>query len=267
METEAAIAFLRAEFDREERGGFPRLARVPDTNVRRFLHYFRGLAKSDAELLKSAIAKYACRFIAPSGYGVRLADLETLALERKARAFTMIGYWRFMALKNLKLAAGMSRSEHPGMKKQMLGFQMPADVLGRVDGLTACKASELRKLVKHAFAVHFGFVAESIGGGNWVYRRADGEESFEVAIDYGARFGQQLGYSVQLSKRGPGDPPSQLCFEAILGAGFGNWNFITEATATQDIALLVELVEHVVRFAARLKEVPQNGNEPDAAPQ
>jgi hypothetical protein len=67
METAAATAFFRSEFETEEQAGFPRLSRVPDTVVRGFLHYFRSLPKNDAELLKSAIAKRASGLFCSDG--------------------------------------------------------------------------------------------------------------------------------------------------------------------------------------------------------
>jgi hypothetical protein len=264
METGPLAAFLKGEFESEEKAGFPRLSRVPDTYVRRFLHYYRSLTPTDTEPLKSALAKCACHLFAPEGCAMRLAEAESLAREQWRHALTwMGGDWQFWSLKDLKSAAGIIRSpsQHPVMKRQRQGLHMPEDVLAWIDGLTTCKAAELRKLVKQALEARFGFAAEPLGGGNWVYRRPGEESSFEVAIDYGSRFGAQLRYSVYLTKRRPGDFPSQLCFESIMGAGFGDWDFITEATADQDITLLADLVEHVVGIPARLAKMAPESTE------
>jgi len=162
--------------------------------------------------------------------------------------------WQFTPLKLLKMSASMSRSEHPTVKKQMEGFQMPEDVLRWLDGLTTCKATELRKLVKRAFSSRFGFKAENLGGGNWVYHRPDGSCPFEVEIDYGGTFGQQLRYSVRIGKRKPGGPLGGLILENMMGAGSGDWDFITESTADRDIALLVDLVEYAAGIPTRLTQ-------------
>ena len=140
--------------------------------MRRFLHYFRSLTQSEAELLKSAIAKRASGFFVPMGHPIDHTNAESVALEQKARALAQMADWQFTSLKLLKMAAGMSRSEHPVMKRQMSGFQMPEDVLRWLDGLATCKATELRKLVKQAFASRFGFAAENLGGGGDVPRAA-----------------------------------------------------------------------------------------------
>lgn len=160
--------------------------------------------------------------------------------------------WQFTSLKLLKMTAGMCRSEHPVMKRQMTGFKMPEDLLQQLDKVTTCKAATLRKLVKQAFSSRFEFTAENLGGGNWVYHRADDDNSFAVEIDYGGSWGQQLRYSVSLKKRRAGEPPDQLQFESLFGAGLGDWDFITEARADQDVALLVDLVEYVVEIPRRL---------------
>jgi hypothetical protein len=197
---------------------------------------------------------------------IQLTEAESLAVEQQARASAQLRDWQFMSLKLLKMAAGMSRSDHPAMKRQMNGCRMPKDVLGWIDGLTTCKATELRKLVKRACASRFGFVAENLGGGNWVYHRADGRGQFEIEIDYGGTWGQQLRYSVFLGERRAGTPPRGLRFECLLGAGSGDWDFITESTADQDIALLLDLVEYVVNIPARLADVAENRTEPCAPP-
>jgi hypothetical protein len=253
VEAAAIVAFFRNEFEAEERAGFPRLSLVPDTNARRFLHYLRNIPKVDAELLKSATAKIASRFHVPDEHPIRLTDAESLVLELKASEMVQMGgNWQFMSLKLLKMGAGMSRSEHPTMKKQMSGFQMPDDVLRWLDGLTTCKATELRKLVKHAFASRFRFAPKNLGGGNWVYHRPDGSCPFEVEIDYGGTWGQQLRYSVRFGERRPGTALGGLIFETVLGAGVGDWDFITEATADRDVALLVDLVEYAASIPTRL---------------
>jgi hypothetical protein len=266
METSVASAFFKREFEGEEESGFPRLSRVPDTAVRRFLHYFRGLSKDDAEALKCAIAKRAVSLFGLVAHPIPLTAAETLAVEHQRRALAQMGDWQFTSLKVLKMAAGMSRSEHPAVKRQMNGFEMPDDVLRWLDGLTTCKAAELRKLVKQAFASRFALTAENHGGGNWIYHQAGSADSFAVEIDYGGTWGQQLRYSVYLRRRRAGEPPSHLRFESLLGAGLGDWDFMAESSADQDVALLVDLVEYIVGLPQRLARAGAGGIEPGAAP-
>jgi hypothetical protein len=245
VEAGAIIAFFRSEFQAEERAGFARLSLVPDSRVRRFLHHFRSLSADDGESLKSAITKRAARCFLSPQQPIHTTDVEAAAFDQQGDVTMQLGsVWQFTSLKLLKMSAGMCRSEHPSVKKQMEGFHMPEDVLQWLDGLTTCKATELRKLVKHAFAAHFGFKAENQGGGNWVYHRPDGSCPFEVEIDNGGTWGQQLRYSLRIGKRQSGIPLGGLIFEDMMGAGSGDWDFITESTADRDVALLVDLVEY-----------------------
>ena len=257
MDTAVASAFLKSEFEREEEAGFPRLSRVPDTSVRRFLHYFHSLSKDDSETLKCAIAKRSLGLIDLGPQTISLTDSESLAIERQIRTLAQIGDWHFTPLKDLKMTAGMVRSEHPNVRRQMNGFDMPEDVLRWLDGQTTCKATELRKLVMRAFASRFGLTAENRGGGVWVYHRAGSADSFAVEILYGGSWGQQLRYSVYLRRRRPdaGEPPSQLRFESLA-----------ESTADQDVALLADLVEYVVELPRRLAQAGAGGTEPVAPP-
>jgi len=90
MEPAIGNAFFKREFEAEERAGFPRLSRIPDTSVRRFLHYFRSLPQSDAELLRRAIAKRATGFFLPMGNPIDHTNAESVALEQKARALAQL---------------------------------------------------------------------------------------------------------------------------------------------------------------------------------
>ena len=191
----------------------------------------------------------------PAGERPQLSSAEHEALEHRNRALARMGDWQFTSLKILKMAAGMARSEHPAMKNQMAGFEMSEEVLKWIDGFTSCKAADLRKRVKPAFASRFGLTPENRGGGDWRYRRAGETESFAVEIGYGGTWGQQLRYSVYLKERRPGDLPGHLRFDTLMGAGVGHWDFITESTADQDIALLlVDLVEYVLNLPKRLAQ-------------
>jgi hypothetical protein len=237
VDVAAIVAFFRSEFEAEERAGFPRLSLVPDTYVRRFLRYFRDLPGSDAELLKSAISKVASRSFEPAEHPIQLTDAERLSLDQLGNAKVQFAGWQFISLKLLKM-----------------GMQVPDDVRHWLDGITVCKAPELRKLVKHAFATRFGFEAKKMGGGYWVYHRPDGICPFEVEIDYGGRWGQQLRYAVRFGKPTRESQPKRLLFEGVLGAGLGWWDFITDSTADRDIALLVDLVEYAANIPVRLAQ-------------
>src|SRR5687768_7053293 len=103
MQIDPTISFFRNEFEVEEESDFSRLSRVPDTSVRRFLHYFRGLPRQEAETLKSAIAKQASYGFARNREQIELTNPESVVLERKARAVAQMGEYQFTSLKLLKM--------------------------------------------------------------------------------------------------------------------------------------------------------------------
>ncbi len=253
MQAETIIIFLSTKFDAEEQTGFTRLSKVPNTSVWRFLHYFRGLRTEEVRVLKRFLAKRAAGLFASLPVTVPPAtEAEALAYQRCQKAIAGMGEYRFMSLKLLKMAVGYCRSDHPVAKTQLHGFQMPREVVKWVDGLSACKALELRRLVKAAFQTQFGLRPENHGGGVWLYRRPKGDFPFEVEVDYGGRWGQQLRYCVHVHEPRLGITFRRLTFENLLGVGGGDWDFITEAQASQMVELLTDLVEEVSEIPRHL---------------
>ena len=249
MNPAGAIALFRQAFEQEERGAFDRLARIPDTHVRRFLHAYRQLAPEETERVKSALATRAAKRLYPDD--ITVTSAETDALETLREQVIRESDWQFIPLKTLKMSAGFCQSKHPKVQAQLQGYQMPERVLGWVNGLTTCKAAELRKLVKFSFQRRFGLKAENEGGGVWAYRRAEGNGPFEVEIDYGGTWGQQLRYWVHVNEPRFGGWVRRVNYESLIGVGVGDWDFITEGQADQCIALLTDLVDETVKLVRR----------------
>lgn len=252
MHPETVIAFLSEKFEAEERTGFARLSKVPETHVWQFLEYYRGLGQEEAHLLKQWKAKRAAAFFIAQPFTTLVTESEALAYNRCGNALACMGDYRFMSLKLLKMAVGYCRSEHPRVKAQLQAFQMPEEVVKWVDGFSTCKAPELRRLVKAAFQSRFGLRPEKQGGGVWLYRRPEASSPFEVEIDYGGTWGQQLRYWVHVHEPRLNTTFKRLTYESLLGAGVGDWDFITEAGADQAVALLTDLVAEVAGIPAQL---------------
>src|SRR5688572_3253795 len=111
MNPAGVIALLRQTFEQEEQSGFDRLARIPDTHVRRFLHSFSELAPDEAEEVKGALATRTARQFCP--HEVTLTASETDALETLREQVVREDDWQLMPLKTLKMAAGFCQSKHP----------------------------------------------------------------------------------------------------------------------------------------------------------
>jgi hypothetical protein len=64
----------------------------------------------------------------------------------------------------------------------------------------------------------------------------------------------QLQYEVEVRGHGRIIAGPNLCFESVLGAGFGSWDYLTQENAERSVALLCELIEFVARLPERLPE-------------
>jgi hypothetical protein len=130
----------------------------------------------------------------------------------------------------------------------------PAEHLARgIDDLVPVKIPSLRRLVKAEFTKRFATTAEDIGSESWRYQGTLGPSSVDVWIRYSAKMGRpQLAYQVRVKQGETTLTPPNLCFESVLGAGFGNRDYLTQDNAERSVDLLGELVEYVARLPERL---------------
>lgn len=252
MRPEDAAEFLPREFEREERNGFARAGRIPDTHLWKFLAHYRRLTPQDAAVLKRALAKHRARQFLQDPNAPQLNEEEDAAFRNLQQGMALLSEWKWISIKLLKMHAGSCQSPHAWVRAQVRGFEMPPEILSWINSLTTCKAATMRKLVKVAFGSRFGLEPENEGGGVWVYRDPDRQMRFEVEIDYGGTWGQQLRYQVRLVRPADGKIRLAANYEILLGMGIGDWDFITEGNADQSIALLTDLVEDTVRIGTAL---------------
>jgi hypothetical protein len=248
MERHDIMAHLGSFLDEEARTGYPRLSLIPDTRVRKFLHCFRALDADESRHVRGALSKDAA-----AGYcGTRspatdLLEEEAGALARLRNAASGLPEFRFLSLKILKMWAGAQQSENPGMKAQMKGNELPEDVVAWVSTLTTAKATELRKLAKSVFLSRFGLRPEKWDGGVWRYRKDGG--AFEIELDFGGSWGQQMRYTVLVNDPASPYGSKRLTFEGLLGIGAGDWDFISAQDAERSVVVLADLIDEVVRIA------------------
>ena len=253
MNREMAADVLREQFEAEERDGFGRLSVIPDTQVWRFLHYYRTLDAAEAVRLKVALAlRGAARFV-PSDAQVYRSQPPDPALGRCNDATQRLGTeWKFNSLKLLKMTAGWVRSKHPRAKAEMRHVHVPDEIIQWIEGMDTCKAPELRKLVKLALHSRFGLKAENNGGGVWIYKHPANSQPFSVEIDYGGTWGQQLRYEIHIESPLVSRSVRGVRYESLMGIGGGDWDFITTGNADQSIAALCDLIDHTVRLVDRV---------------
>ncbi|MFI5227973.1 MAG: hypothetical protein ACHQWU_02820 [Gemmatimonadales bacterium] len=270
--------FLRAVFDEEASAGFPRLARVPDTYVRHFLDYYRGLTAEEQSELAAASTLWGTHTLsrsvirAPSAMndgnadiaggaravgaieGIDVASLKSNAALTRLRAEMWNGShrdpYRYSSVPLLRLY----RAEATMRRKA--GEPPPSEWHGMMDDYAAsvhgAKAPALRKLLRQLIEERFGGRATKGSGGGWMYEGDLRGDRVMLSVDYGGR-SAQLRYSFRVDTTA-GTLDLSRGFEASLGAGLGDWDFLTEENAAESIALLGDFIEQVARWPAQLSE-------------
>ena len=252
-------AFLRTELEREAGAGFPRLSRVPDTQVRHYLDYYRSLDGARQAALIDASALWGTNTLSGSTIGGHTFDgIDVQSVMRSNAAWTS---WAD------ELASGDSRDPHWYTSVPLLRQYRAAATIRRKAGqppptdwdrmmdeyassVNGAKAPALRTLVRDLFKRRFDGRAVKDSWGGWMYEGAVGGRRVLMSIDWGGRHAQ-LRYGLTLEAD---EDTLRLSrgFEGALGAGHGNWDFLTEENAAESIALLGELIEAVARWPVRL---------------
>jgi hypothetical protein len=266
--SERLLAFFRSEFTAEERSGFARLKRVPESRVEEQLAYYQSLCAADKASFIDCCAHWAL-----SNYGFvieaqrpeikELLDTGTQAMQmttlQKIRESSINhtkhpffprwskGRYRFHSNRDVKMLR-VAVSQYKLDRRRGVPSCVSEDLFRFAESVKSIKALELRKRVR-AVLNKFGYQkTDQFGGHRCVW---EGQE-FEVDLDYGGR-DAQLRYSVIPSEFRPFQPPG-LCFEIALGMGLGHWNYIVEENVDEVFLLFEELIKYAVNLPKRMME-------------
>ena len=251
------VGWLRNEFAAEERDGFPRLKRVPDTRVIRFLDHFVSLTAAEQTGFTAILAEW-------SSYHFSGQPLPHSVYEQFARVTAFPDREGGLRYTGVNLLGGLAKTAGQGglaswfQSKGVAGLalQPPENLLPDVVEPIPVKIPTLRRLVKSAFTKLFAPRATEIGDGIWRYEGSLCESTLKLLIRYSGAMGRpQLQYSVEASAKGRHIAAPDFCFESLLGAGFGRWDYLTQENAFRSVELLCELVEYVARLPERLPEL------------
>jgi len=252
------VHWLRSEFAEEQGADFARLKRVPDTQVIRFLDYFASFGVAAQSELVAVLADW-------RSYGLSGMPLPNSAYEQFARVQAAASEGRAEGLRytGVNLLAGLQKGAGQGgllgwfQKRGITGLAMqpPENLVRDVGDLVPVNIATLRRLVKIAFAQRFAANARNIGSEFWQYDGMLGGISVKVLVRYSGRMGRpQLDYQVQVQGKERVIAVPNLCFESVLGVGFGRWDYLTQDNAERSVGLLGELVEYVARLPERLPQ-------------
>ncbi len=252
---EALTEWLRAEFTAEQESGFPRLRRVPDTQVVHFLDRFGELECDEQAELIATLVEW-------SSYQLLGAPLPNPTYERFRQASAWPGHHRGVRYTDLNLIAGLAKESKQATildRFQSLGASglalvPPENLVRDIADLVPIKPAPLRRRINAAFGDLFATQVKDMGSEIWRYEGVLNDSLLKLDVRFSGRMLRpQLSYSALVISNERVVAPC-LCFESALGVGFGMWNYITVENAERSIKLLVELVEWLSQLPNRLPE-------------
>src|SRR5262245_16041388 len=142
-------AWVRNEFAEEERSGFARLKRIPDTQVIRFLGHLDSLNAPDRSEWIRVLAEWA-------SYHLSADQIPRATYERFVRATSYPGRTEGLRYTGVNLLAGLAKGDrHGGLAGWFrsrgvtgLAMQPPEPLLRDVADLGPAKPTDLRRLVQ-----------------------------------------------------------------------------------------------------------------------
>jgi hypothetical protein len=248
-------ALLQAELAAEVAAGFPRLQRLPITDIIWFLDYFDGLAAEERTALLDALTRNAALFFfrPPDARAPEVAPALARCRDAKQRAGGK-GGTRYTDVKMLCMDKSMREPAyyHESWRQNFtaLHFQPRADLLPDLSHLKAAKAPLLRKLVQAALTGRFPLQKEKQPGGTSKYVGPYGDGELTVRVDLGSRLGQ-LRYDVSLKNAAFKLPAAFLSYEGLWDAHLG-WDYLTEENAARSVEFFAEQVAYLANLAERV---------------
>lgn len=247
------VNWLKAEFRAEQKSDFTVLRQVPDTRVIRFLDHYTSLDSAAQAALLEILVDW-------SSYGL-IEPPPNPVWQQYSNAVTLPGIGTGVRYTGVNLLAGLMKdASHNGLedfyrKQGVTGLAMilPKELISDLSMIIPVRIPTLRRMVKSAFTRLFSAEISDLGSEILRYEGELNECRIRVQIRYSARMGRpQLEYGTEVHGKGRSIRTPSLCFESLLGVGFGRWDYITEENAERSVQLLAELVQWVARLPDRL---------------
>jgi hypothetical protein len=257
-----AAALLLAHMRQEAGTGFPRVRRIPNSGVIRFLDYADSVA-DQLPLLESLARMHALGFLSSPGSHDTLLKLMAedpvcIAMQNAIRSPAFSMGLRYAGLRMMKAMLSDRQSvEMMAQTRAGLDFtprdDMPPDLVPDPNPahLKPAKAPQLRKLIDAAFKDLFSPTKEKGLGGETIYAGTLEGTMLKVRIDFAAR-GVQLVHGVSVPDEARTVMVVGRTYEQLWGATTG-WDYLTEENAEASIRLLAENILELVRLRNRLK--------------
>src|SRR5262245_49105055 len=251
---------LRPELAAEAAAGFPRLKRIPQTDIIWFLDYFAGLSGAERETLLDAVADSGALAFIPNATP-KLNERGTVdvpaglvpMVEARTRPGAL-GGTRYTDLKMLSADPSMREpgAYHSSWSENLtaLHFQPRPDLLPDLEQMKPAKAPLLRKLVNGALTKSLELKGEKRPGGVIKFMGRCGDCEVTMWVDFGGML-SQLGYSASF-KKPDGQPLAVLISYERLWATQGRWDYLTEENSPRSIEFFAEQIAYLADLTQRL---------------
>jgi hypothetical protein len=255
------LALFQAELAEEAAAGFPRLKRIPCTDIIWFLDYYAALDTAGQQALLDELARFdAWWYSAPARPEL---PAETPARARMKADSQKPGGKCGTRYTNVKMLCTWDPSMHNPSHYDIswrqhftpLHFQPRADLLPDINSFTSAKAPQLRKLVDDAFRRLFSpdkkrVQKEKLAGGACKYPGTVGSSQVSVMVDFGSIMGQVC-YSVSVVNPAHTIRMARLAYEGLWGGVVG-WDYLTEENAPRSIEFFAEQVVYLAHLVERV---------------
>jgi hypothetical protein len=278
----ATVDFLHNELVTEKNAAFPRLKRVPDTLVFKFIDYVGNLAAAEEAELLPLLAKKAALHFLPERGSEMPAIMANPAYQKFVSAWSggLAGGIRYTPV---HLLAGIAEDKNVGGLDgwvAQMGFggptlEPPQGFLVDVANIRPAKIPALRKQIdaelKKLFAATpqtetsqekaepsiptFLSLARAKMKMKPLPEGVVAGSRLKVIVEYGNQYAfHQLKYMVNLHHTGRSLKLNYLGYESLWTAGTGAWNYITEAYVPRAAELLGELLTYLAELPGRMPE-------------
>lgn len=263
------LVFFRSEFLSEERSGFGRLKRVPDSRVEESLGFYQSLSATDKISCIDCCAHYA---VANYGFLIQtmrpeFAELLKTGTPRELMPLheeIMNARWdhpkhpfltrwcdpwnrfAFRSLRNVPMLR-VAVSQYKIDRHKNVPSSVSEDLFRFAQSVKSIKAPKLRKRVR-ATLNKFGYQKTDPFGGHRCVRE---DQEFGVNVDFGGK-DAQLRYSVTPIEFRKLHPLGDFCFEKALCMGLGDWNYIVEENVDDVFLLFEDLIKYAVGLPKRI---------------
>jgi hypothetical protein len=246
--SEKLLEFFRSEFRAEERSGFKKLSRVPNTSVRDLLAYYVALnASEQADYIDCGAHWAHARY----GFVVGAPEIDhTKHPYFRQWSHALVTYrnethWAHSQRSVPSLRAMVQQSKIDRIRGIQSGVAV--EDYEHASSIRSVKAPELRKRVRSALRPLGYYRKDKLG---YCCRR-DGRE-FRADVSFGgARTHHQLLYGVMHPEF---DKRPVFAFELALGFVLGNrWDFVVEENVDDALLLFADLVNYSFSLPERVR--------------